>query len=107
MSDDEFLGAFEAGTLPKAAWTHAAHIRMAWLYLGRVSFTQALCCIRDGIRRHNAAVGSPPTAYHETITVAFTRLIHARMKAGAPGEAFADFAERNPDLFDGALAALL
>ena len=23
---DEFIGAFEAGTLPKAQWTHGAHL---------------------------------------------------------------------------------
>jgi hypothetical protein len=77
MTDDEFLAAFEARTLPKAQWTHAAHVRMAWLYLTRLHFAAALDRVRDGIRCYNAAVGSD--GYHETITVAFTLLIHARL----------------------------
>ena len=36
MTDADFQAAFEAGTLPKAAWTHAAHFRVAWFYLGRL-----------------------------------------------------------------------
>jgi hypothetical protein len=106
MSDEEFLAAFESGTLAKAEWTHQAHVRMAWLYLDRLPFDQALICIRDGVRRHNAAVGSPPTAYHETITAAFAKLIHARRTEAAAEEDFAEFAVRNADLLGRGLAAL-
>src|SRR5262245_36895532 len=106
MSDDEFLAAFEGCTLPKAAWTHAAHVRLAWLYLGRLPPGVALDRLRHGIRRYNAAVGTPPDAYHETITVAFARLVHDR-RAACPGEGFAAFAVRCSDLLAPGLAALL
>ena len=99
MSDEEFLAAFEGCTLPKADWTHAAHVRMAWLYLTRLPKSDALARVRGGIRRYNAAVGSD--GYHETVTVAFTLLIRSRMDAAGRGEGFAAFAARNPDLFEG------
>jgi hypothetical protein len=96
MTDDDFLAAFEARTIPKAEWTHAAHVRMAWLYLTRLPFAAALDRIRDGIRRYNAAVGSD--GYHETITVAFTLLIRARVTNADIADSFPAFCSRNPDL---------
>ena len=33
MTDKEFLAAFENCSLTRENWTHAAHVRMAWLYL--------------------------------------------------------------------------
>jgi hypothetical protein len=101
----EFLAAFEAGTLPKPLWTHAAHVRVAWLYLGRLPLAEAVERLRAGIRRYNAAAGTPPQLYHDTVTVAFARLIHA---AGVdPGEGFDRFAARTPHLFDPADPVLL
>jgi hypothetical protein len=99
MNDDEFLAAFEGCTLPRTEWTHAAHIRMAWLYLTRLPFETALDRVRAGIRRYNAAVGSD--GYHETLTVAFTLLIHSRLATTEPGDGFPAFRTGNPDLFDG------
>lgn len=96
MTDDEFLAAFEATTLPRPAWTHEAHVRMAWLYLTRLPFDQAVQRARAGIRAYNAAQGNH-TGYHDTVTVAFVRLIAARLTAG---EGFVAFLARNPDLLD-------
>jgi hypothetical protein len=127
MTDDEFLRAFEACTLTRREWTHEAHVRMAWLYLTRRPFVEALDRIRRGIRKLNARIGQPPVThraptrprcisvprlptspddpngYHETITVALTRIIAARVR---PGEEYAAFRERNPDLLDRALPVL-
>jgi arylformamidase len=97
MSDDEFLAAFEGCTLPRGEWTHAAHVRMAWLYLTRLPFAAALDAVRGGIQRYNASVASD--GYHETITVAFTHLIRSRVAESV--EDFAAFASRHPDLFEG------
>jgi hypothetical protein len=96
MTDDDFLAAFEAGTIPKAEWTHAAHVRMAWLYLTRLPFAAALDRICGGIRRYNAAVGSD--GYHESITVAFTLLIHGRLANADIDDGFTAFCALNPDL---------
>ena len=62
---------FEDGTLPKAEWTHQAHLAVALWYASRLPFEEALVVVREGIRRVNAAHGvitTPAGGYHETIT---------------------------------------
>jgi hypothetical protein len=34
LSDDEFVTAFEEGTISRAAFHHADHVRLAWIYAG-------------------------------------------------------------------------
>lgn len=123
MTDDKFLEVFEACRLARKDWTHEAHVRMAWLYATRTSGDgEVFARVRSGIQRLNAAftrrqqilcrtpgVKSSKemptvTGYHETITTAFVALIAARLE---PGEDFDAFRERNPDLFDRKLSALL
>ncbi len=103
MTDDEFLTAFEAAAFTRPEWTHEAHVRMAWLYLSRCGPAEALERVRGGIQKLNARIGSPD-GYHETITVAFVRVIGSRLTSG---EDFPHFRDRNPDLFDRTLVALL
>ncbi len=94
--DSAFLAAFESCTLAPETWTHTAHIRMAWLCLGAADFATALERIRNGILRYNAEVLDKLPEYHETVTVAFARIIAARMR---PGESWEEFARHNEDLF--------
>jgi hypothetical protein len=103
MSDDEFMSALEATAFTRAEWTHEAHVRMAWLYITRFPTAEALERVRTGIQKLNASFGNS-TGYHETITVTFVRLIGARL---APGEDYSAFRERNPDLLERTLTALL
>jgi hypothetical protein len=124
MTDDEYLLAFKTCAIPRSEWTHEAHVRMAWIYLSRRPFTEAIDRIRRGIRKLNNRIGQPPithrapdfrkgparpstngdpNGYHETITVALTRIIAGRIQAG---DEYATFRERNPDLFDRKLSAL-
>lgn len=103
MTDAEFLTAFETCALPREGWTHRAHVRMAWLYLGRMPLVEARPIVREGIRRYNATLDKP-LAYHETITQAYLTIIAARRE---PGEPFDAFCARSEDLLDGRLGALL
>lgn len=103
MTDDEFLAAFEAVALTRPEWTHEAHVRMAWLYLARHPVPDALDRVRRGIQKLNGKIGSPD-GYHETITVAFVRVIADRL---AESETYPAFRDRNPDLLDRTLPALL
>jgi hypothetical protein len=107
MTDDAFLDAIERGQLPREAWTHAAHVRMAWLLLRRGRIGDVIPAVRERIGRLNRSFGGPPDAYHETITVAYLRLIDARIAREPEVDTFAEFAARNPDLLDRTLAALL
>jgi hypothetical protein len=112
VSDEEFLAAFEECTLIRAQWTHEAHVRMVWLYLNRKPLHEAIEKARSGIRRLNASYSrqssgsehSTADGYHDTITVAFVRLIASRLQGD---DTFHAFRERNPDLFDRTLTALL
>jgi len=122
-TDDKFLASFEATTLPRHRWTHTAHVRMAWLYLTRLPEADAIDKIRSGIRNLNAryvedgkaqaadshCIPAPepqaePAGYHETITVAFVRLIASRVKGK---EKYGTFRKNNPDMFDRGMPALL
>lgn len=93
--DRDFLRQFDDCSLPETRFGHAGHIRMAWLRLGQAPFEEALARISSGIRRYAAAMGAT-TKYHETVTVAFARIIASRMRQG---ESFEEFTERNTDLF--------
>jgi hypothetical protein len=66
------FAAFENASLPRAEWTHRAHLTVAACYLSRHPLPQATPLIRDGIRRLNRAQGTVDDAdhgYHETITL--------------------------------------
>lgn len=73
----EFVGGWEAGTLSKQQWTHAAHVAVG-----------ACCTVRDrdsaferikaGILRYNAAVGTENTdtsGHHETLTRLWVKVL--------------------------------
>ena len=64
MTDDQLLVAFESLALPFSQWTHRAHVRVAFCYLRRHPFDEALARMRAGIRAYNAhhAVPDGPTS---------------------------------------------
>ena len=75
---DEFLVAFESGTLPKERWTHAAHLLTGACYVHRLGQPAAIDHMRHSVRRYNEAVGGKNTAtsgYHETITVFWIKVL--------------------------------
>ena len=94
--ETRFLQSFEDCTLPPVEWTHAAHVRMAWLCLQSDEFDAALRRIRAGILRYNGKVLDKLAEYHETVTVAFAWLVASRIQTD---ETWQQFADRNQDLF--------
>ncbi len=106
MTDDDFLRDFEACRIPKALWTHEAHVRMAWLYLGRQPLQEVIPLVRRRIQRYNYSLGNK-TGYHETVTVAYLTLIDDRLDRSATNPSFAEFSASHPDLLDRSLSALL
>ncbi len=97
LDDEEFLQKFEDCSLSRECWTHTAHIRMAWLQMERAaSFYEALERIRVGIVSFNASVNN--AGYHETITVAFARLIYLRRQSDVEARNWQDFLIRHSDL---------
>lgn len=96
-TDEEFLAAFEAATLPENAFHHRDHVRLAWIYLERLPPAGALARFSEGLRRFAGALGKSGV-YHETITWAYLLLINERRQRQGPRATFEEFARANPDL---------
>lgn len=104
MTDDEFILAFERLSIVQAEWTHRAHVKVAFIYLRRHPFDEALAKMRAGVKALNARLGVPecPTSgYNETTTHAFMHLIAATMGAYEelyPAPSSESFCELHPQL---------
>jgi len=86
---EALAAAFRARTIPHAEWTHTAHLRVGAWHVQRYGADKALAMLRIGIQRLNEAHGtpnSPTSGYHETITVAYVRLIADFLAACADDE---------------------
>lgn len=74
----DLVKAFLDATLPRAEWTHEAHLRVGAWHVHHHGADGALPLLRERIRRLNdshGTVNSATSGYHETITVAYARLI--------------------------------
>jgi hypothetical protein len=101
VDDAEFLRRFEACEIPLSEWNHRAHLRVAYLYLGRCDLDGAVTRMREGIRRHNAARGIVDTldrGYHETLTQMWIRILYGVQTACGRESGFDAFLERHPYL---------
>jgi hypothetical protein len=66
-----FVETWKAGKLPKAAWTHAAHVATATYFAFDHAADATFAIMKAGILHHNTSVGTPNTednGYHETLT---------------------------------------
>lgn len=80
MNDDELWAKFGDRTLSAADWTHAAHLRVAWMFLARYGACEAHIFMRVGIIRLNLAHGLEETTtrgYHETLTRVWLTLVES------------------------------
>ena len=104
VTEDEiaaFVARFEACVLPRAEWTHHAHLLIAIWYLVHQPYDEALATVRRRIRAHNEAVGTPNTdteGYHETLTQLHMRGVAATIAAmgDAPLERRREAVVRSP-----------
>jgi len=96
-NDDALVAAFEACTAPDAGFHHADHVRVAWIYLGRLPLLAAADSFAASLERFAAAHGKPQL-YHETITLAYLLLIHDRIVRHGRGATWTEFADAHPDL---------
>jgi hypothetical protein len=95
MSDAEFLARFETRTLESFA--HRDHLRVAYAYAQRGGAAAAVA----GARRIRALAEAAGDAgkYHDTLTVAYARVI-AHLVERAPQLGFAAFVAAHPELYD-------
>lgn len=100
----EFVAAFEDATLPRDEWTHEGHLAVALAFCREEEDAEgALCRMRDGIRRYNAATGvidGPMSGYHETLTVFWVRCVGAFQSGhvGLPDKVLPHLLERWGDV---------
>jgi len=93
---NDLVATFRSCTLPKEQWTHLAHLRVGAWHVDRFGRDTALEMLRVGIWQLNdfhGTVNSLDSGYHETITVAYVRLIErflAVVDAGVPLESRVD-----------------
>ena len=93
MTDDQFLHRFEAHALDD--FSHREHIRLAFAYARRGGVAAAV----DGARRIRAFAEAhgAPRKYHETMTVAWARVV-GRLAVDSEPLPFGEFLDANPQL---------
>ena len=74
LSDEVFLSEFLACSLPPEQFDHRAHVRVAWLLLGRYPLEEAVERICEGIQRYATHHGATEK-YHRTLSEAIVRLM--------------------------------
>ncbi len=104
MTDEEFIAAFEDGTLGPDAFDHRAHVRLGWLYLHEMPAAKAIERFANGFRTFTRRC-NVEDKYHETITWFYLLLIADR-QARCAADTFDSFAEANPDLLTNSKAML-
>jgi hypothetical protein len=84
---DAFIAAFEGCSLPKAEWTHGAHLLTGACYVYALGEAEAIARMRRCVSRYNESVGGQNTetsGYHETITVAWIKLLRGLLYRSKP-----------------------
>jgi hypothetical protein len=102
MDDDELWRRFARQEFSHAEWTHAMHVRTAFLHLARYDLDEAHLRMRAGIIRLNERHGLEETTqrgYFETMTRAWLHLVgSARRRTGAVTSL--ELLEKSPELMD-------
>lgn len=99
LSDDEFAAAFEECALSPAAFHHADHLRLAWIYAGRCDAAEAEEKLVAGIRRFATKAGVPEK-FQYTTTVAWSRLVAASRKNSRAENKFGQWIASHPEFLD-------
>lgn len=74
---------FSNQTLPKAEWTHDAHLIIALWHHWNYDEQEAIQLVRNKIIAYNEAVGTPNTdnaGYHETLTIFWMHIAKQYLK---------------------------
>jgi len=101
---DDLAARFQSCAIPKAEWTHQAHLVVGLWHVERYGSAEALARLRSGIRRLNESHGGVNTAtngYHETITRAYVALLSQYLDGCQPDRPLTEHATR---LLDSPLA---
>jgi hypothetical protein len=89
LPDEQFLEAVRTASLKPAQFRHGDHLRLAWLYLHRLPLPEAERTVQLSIR-HFADSHGASHIYHETVTLAWVRLLATHVETS-----FAEFLQAN------------
>ena len=78
---------------------HRQHVQLTWLAVRRYGMPAAIRLVSDGIRR-TARYAGAPQKYHETITVAWMKLLAAAGERVGQTVAFDELLRLAPELGD-------
>ncbi|RKH52193.1 hypothetical protein [Corallococcus llansteffanensis] len=92
LNDSALLERFSRGELSE--FPHLDHVRVVYLHTRRAGRDAAVEFARAGLQRLTRQLGVPEK-YHETVTVAWARLVGERTEIG-PCRDFAEFLDHNP-----------
>jgi hypothetical protein len=105
LSDDAFVEQFEQCTYPNAAFKHADHIRLGWIYARTYEYPAAEQKMAQGIRRFASSCGAAHK-FHATLTIGWMKLIAGAVWMTPQIDAFDDFLDAHEWLLNkGALSA--
>jgi hypothetical protein len=88
----DLLERFREGSLPKAAFTHRAHLMVGLWFLDHHDEANARKLVPEAIKRFNDRVGTVPKprgGYHETITQFYLSMIARFRRRWRGGTSFA------------------
>lgn len=95
-SDQEFVQAIEACTLPSAEFTHRNHVRLAWLYLREADAEEAGRRIGDTILRYATSLGAAKK-FDADLTLRWMQRVERAIQL-TPAEDFDTFISAHPEL---------
>jgi len=102
--DELSIAAFEAADVNAEAFSHEAHLFIAWSYLQETDLLDSIRRYTAALRRLTKKLGVPGK-YHETITWFFMIVIAERCRHDASSD-WPTFKTDNPDLFSEARTLL-
>ena len=90
---DAVADALVSCSLPKAEWTHEAHVRAGLSLVLRLGAEAALGTLREAIPRYNEHTNTPNSdagGYHDTLTVYYVWAIDELLRRGVSPENIVD-----------------
>jgi hypothetical protein len=99
QEDRSFRSAFEACTVTPSQFNHAAHVRLAYVYLVEHDVGSAVQRMREALLNFIEHNGIPRSKFHETITRAWVLAVRHFMNRSTSTSS-AEFMARNPELLD-------
>ncbi len=98
--DLRFQRSFEAFEVEPSVFDHAAHVRLAYVYLCQHSTEEAAERMKASLLSFLEHLGVGRAKFHETITTAWTKAVRHFMELSNPSASSAEFVASNPRLLD-------